>query len=61
MPSLGASTVAAYYPGETVVLSALRHVADGYVWGEYVGMDSGDKRYVAIAKEDASEIYLELA
>ena len=61
LPNLGASTVAAYYPGETVVLSALRHVADGYVWGEYVGMDSGEKRYVAIAKEDASEIYLELA
>lgn len=61
LPNLGASTVAAYHPGETVVLQGLRTVADGYVWGQYVGAISGEVRYVAIAKEDASEIYLELA
>lgn len=59
-PSLAASTVASYYPGETVVLQGLRTVAEGYVWGQYVGMTSGQTRYVAIAREDASEIYLEL-
>lgn len=59
-PTLAASTVASYYPGETVVLQGLRTVAEGYVWGQYVGMTSSEMRYVAIAKEDASEIYLEL-
>lgn len=59
-PSLAASTVASYYPGETVVLQGLRTVAEGYVWGQYLGATSGQTRYVAIAKEDASEIYLEL-
>lgn len=58
-PTLAAATVAAYYPGETVVLQGLRTVAEGYVWGQYVGMTSSEMRYVAIAKEDASEIYLE--
>lgn len=60
-PSLTASAVAQYYPGETVVLMALRTVADGYVWGCYIGAESGEMRYVAIAAQDASEVYLELA
>lgn len=59
MPSLGAGTVASYQPGETVNLEALRTVADGYVWGQYEAY-SGNTRYVAIAKADASETYLEL-
>ena len=58
-PSLGADTVASYYPGETVNLEALRTVAEGYVWGRYEAY-SGQTRYVAIAKADASETYLEL-
>lgn len=58
-PNLGASTVASYQPGETVNLEALRTVADGYVWGQYEAY-SGQTRYVAIAKADASETYLEL-
>ena len=60
-PSLSASVVAQYYPGETVVLQGLRTVADGYVWGCYIGAESGETRYVAIAAQDASEVYLELA
>ena len=59
MPNLGAETVASYQPGETVNLEALRTVADGYVWGRYEAY-SGNTRYVAIAKADASETYLEL-
>ena len=59
MPNLGASTVAISCPGETVNLEALRTVADGYVWGRYEAY-SGQTRYVAIAKSDASETYLEL-
>ena len=59
MPNLGASTVASYQPGETVNLEALRTVAEGYVWGRYEAY-SGKTRYVAIAKADASETYLEL-
>ena len=59
LPNLGASTVASYLPGETVNLEALRTVADGYVWGRYEAY-SGQTRYVAIAKSDASETYLEL-
>ena len=60
-PSLSAPVVAEYYPGETVVLEGLRTVADGYVWGRYIGATSGETRYVAIATEDATEVYLELA
>lgn len=60
-PSLSAECVAKYYPGETVVLEGLRTVADGYVWGSYIGATSGETRYVAIAAEDATEVYLELA
>ena len=59
LPNLGAGTVASYQPGETVNLEALRTVADGYVWGRYEAC-SGNTRYVAIAKTDASETYLEL-
>lgn len=59
MPSLAAATVASYLPGEIVNLEGLRTVADGYVWGRYEAY-SGNTRYVAIAKADASETYLEL-
>lgn len=59
MPNLGAEVVATYQPGETVNLEALRTVADGYVWGRYEAY-SGNTRYVAIARADASETYLEL-
>ena len=50
-PSLSSSTVegAKYTTGETVNLDDWYKIADGYVWGTYVGA-SGNRRYVAVGR-----------
>lgn len=48
-PSLGAAIVAVYYPGAKVYYDRLVE-AEGYLWGSYIGRDSGKRRYVAIEK-----------
>lgn len=47
-PSLSASTVAKYTKNQTVVLDGWSTVADGYVWGRYIGGSSGQYRYIAV-------------
>ena len=47
-PSLSGIIVAQYHEGETVRLDNIRVIADGYVWGRYVGITSGEYRYLAI-------------
>lgn len=49
-PSMGGKVVASYSKGQTVRLEDAYTVADGYVWGQYVGATSGKKRYVAVGK-----------
>lgn len=48
-PSLSGSVVAQYHKGETVKLDNKYYIADGYVWGTYVGK-SGIRRYIAVGK-----------
>ena len=48
-PSTSAGVVAQYHRGETVNLQDWYVIADGYVWGRYVG-GSGNTRYVAVGK-----------
>lgn len=48
-PSTSAGVVAQYHRGETVTLQDWYVIADGYVWGRYVG-GSGNTRYVAVGK-----------
>lgn len=48
-PSTSSSVVASYSYGETVNLQDWYEIADGYVWGRYVGR-SGATRYVAVGK-----------
>ncbi len=49
-PSLSAEALEGlYHPGDTVVLDGLAY-GDGYVWGHYIGKDSGQDRYVALGR-----------
>lgn len=48
-PSTSAGVVAQYHRGEKVTLQDWYVIADGYVWGRYVG-GSGNTRYVAVGK-----------
>lgn len=48
-PSLSSDTVAQYHKGQTVTLQDWYKIADGYVWGRYVG-GSGNTRYIAVGK-----------
>ena len=48
-PSTSSSVVAQYHRGEKVTLQDWYVIADGYVWGRYVG-GSGNTRYVAVGK-----------
>lgn len=48
-PSTSAKVVAQYHSGETVTLQDWYVIADGYVWGRYVG-GSGNTRYIAVGK-----------
>ena len=47
-PSLDSAIVGQYHYNETVALDNFRIVHEGYVWGRYTGLASGNKRYVAI-------------
>lgn len=59
-PSLSAGVVASYSRGEHVVLDGWGAYGDGYIWGRYVGAQSGEYRYVAVGVADGSEWYLKL-
>lgn len=48
-PSMSGSVVASYSKGQTVVLDDTYTIADGYVWGTYIGA-SGKRRYIAVGK-----------
>ena len=48
-PSTSGKIVASYAKGETVVLDNTYTIADGYVWGTYIGA-SGKRRYIAVGK-----------
>ena len=45
-PSIYAPIVAVYYPGAKVYYDRLVE-AEGYLWGSYIGRDSGKRRYFA--------------
>ena len=45
-PSVYAPIVAVYYPGAKVYYDRLVE-AEGYLWGSYIGRDSGKRRYFA--------------
>ena len=47
-PGLGYPPVATYSRDQTVVLDDWYAVADGYVWGRYTGLASGQLHYVAV-------------
>lgn len=48
-PSLKGNVVASYSKGQTVNLDDNYTIADGYVWGTYIGR-SGKRRYIAVGK-----------
>lgn len=50
-PSLRGSIVAHYAKGDTVTLDAAR-VAEGIVWGHYIGGSSGRDRWVCLSQEN---------
>lgn len=49
-PGLSGSVVASYHKNQTVVLDSWYKVADGYVWGRYIGASSGKERYIAVGR-----------
>ena len=49
-PSLSGDVVAQYNAGDTVTLENDYTIADGYVWGSYIGLSSGKRRYVAVGR-----------
>lgn len=44
-----------YYRGESIIFDRIV-AANGYVWGSYVGLTSGQRRYVAIGKMNLCEV-----
>lgn len=57
-PSISAQKVAGndgqpilYHPGETVTIDGIA-LGDGYIWGHYIGSNSGADRYVALGTTD---------
>ena len=49
-PSVSSPSVAHYEKNEEVILDGWYTIADGYVWGRYIGASSGQYRYVAVGK-----------
>lgn len=49
-PTVNSVSVAQYNSGQSVVLDDWYTIADGYVWGRYIGASSGEYRYVAVGK-----------
>lgn len=49
--SIHSNIVSHYERGDTVILEDWRTVNDGYVWGRYVGANSGQLRYIAIGPD----------
>lgn len=58
-PSLSGTVVATYTRGETITLEGTGLYADGHLWGRYTGATSGQPRYVAVAKVDVTETFLQ--
>nr|DAW96416.1 MAG TPA: cell wall hydrolase [Caudoviricetes sp.] len=56
-PSIHSQVVAQYRKGQTVNLMSGTTIADGYVWGHYVG-GSGKTRYVALKAVNGTNKYL---
>lgn len=54
-PSTKASIVGAYAGGAKVVIDRIAFNA-GYVWGSYVGLTSGKRRFIALASCDFCEV-----
>lgn len=54
-PSTKASIVGAYEGGAKVVIDRITFNA-GYVWGSYVGLTSGKRRFIALASCDFCEV-----
>lgn len=54
-PGTGYASVAKYTKGQTVTLDGTATVADGCVWGRYVGGTSGKYRYVAVRTTGGAE------
>ena len=46
-----------YNRGNAVVLDGWSTVADGYVWGRYIGASSGQYRYIAVRRLSTGEAY----
>lgn len=46
-PSTQTSSVAQYYPGESVKIDQVHYGSDGKTWGSYMGI-SGQRRYVCL-------------
>lgn len=57
-PTIHSEAVAVYYKGQTVTLDKWYTIADGYVWGRYIGASSGQYRYVAVCKEDGADFLI---
>ena len=49
-PSVSSPSVAHYEKNDEVILDGWYTIADGYVWGRYIGASSGQYRYVAVGK-----------
>lgn len=50
-------SVAHYDKGGTVKLDGWSAVADGWVWGRYIGASSGKYRYIAVRSADGKTVY----
>lgn len=50
-------SVGSYNSGDTVILDGTSIVADGWVWGRYIGSSSGKYRYIAVRSADGKTVY----
>ena len=50
-PSLDGVIVAQYHYGETVNLENFFISNDGFIWGRYIGLTSGERRYIAVGRD----------
>lgn len=57
-PSLSGKIVAVYKATQTVVLDGWYTIADGFVWGRYIGASSGKYRYVAVRKDRGYNLWI---
>lgn len=50
-PNMNGKVVAQYNMGATVFLDDWYTSADGYIWGRYTGVSSGETRYIAVGRD----------